>query len=157
MIVTEGGRFGGFGLYLLKGKPVFVYNLLGIEQFRWEGQALAPGKHTIVFDFTYDGPGFGEGWYRRPQGGREGGRDQEDAAQHSLPLDDRRDLRRRCRHAAPRSTTDYQVPFRFTGKLDKVTVDLKDLQLASKDQQLREEKVGAGARLDDHASGISAR
>ena len=62
MIVTEGGRFGGYGLYLLKGKPVFTYNFLDLERFRWEGQeALAPGKHTIVFDFTYDGPGIGKG------------------------------------------------------------------------------------------------
>ena len=57
MIVTEGGAFGGYGLYLLKGKPVFTYNLLALERFRWEGQqALAPGKHTIVFDFKSDGP-----------------------------------------------------------------------------------------------------
>jgi hypothetical protein len=39
MIVTDGGRFGGYGLYLLKGKPVFTYNFLGMERFRWEGQA----------------------------------------------------------------------------------------------------------------------
>ena len=31
MIVTDGGRFGGYGLYLLKGKPVFTWNLLGPE------------------------------------------------------------------------------------------------------------------------------
>jgi hypothetical protein len=56
MIVIEGGRFGGYGLYLLKGKPVFLYNLLDLEWFRWEGQeTLAPGKHTIAFDFTSDG------------------------------------------------------------------------------------------------------
>ena len=62
MIVTEGGRFGGYGFYLLKGKPVFLYNLLALERFRWEGpEVLAPGKHTIVFDFKYDGPGFGKG------------------------------------------------------------------------------------------------
>jgi arylsulfatase len=43
MIVTLGGRFGGYGLYLPKGKPVFVYNLLDLERFRWEGKdALAP-------------------------------------------------------------------------------------------------------------------
>ena len=47
MIVTLGGRFGGYGLYLLKGKPVFIYNLLDLERFRWEGtEALTPGKHT---------------------------------------------------------------------------------------------------------------
>ena len=37
MIVTQGGRFGGYGMYLLKGKPVFCYNLLDLERFRWEG------------------------------------------------------------------------------------------------------------------------
>ena len=62
MVNTLGGRFGGYGLYLLKGKPVFTYNLLDSEKFRWEGpDALAPGKHTIAFDFKYDGPGFGKG------------------------------------------------------------------------------------------------
>ena len=70
MIVTLGGRFGGYGLYLLKGKPVFVYNLLDLKRYRWEagvgardwlGAALKPGKHTIVFDFKYDGPGPGKG------------------------------------------------------------------------------------------------
>ena len=62
MVNTLGGSMGGYGLYLLKGKPVFTYNLLGLERFRWEGpDALAPGKHTIVFDFKYDGPGFGKG------------------------------------------------------------------------------------------------
>jgi hypothetical protein len=62
MIVTEGGRWGGYGLYLLNGKPVFNYNFLILAQLRWEGQEpLASGKHTIVFDFTYDGPGVAKG------------------------------------------------------------------------------------------------
>ena len=62
MIVTQGGRLGGYGLYLLKGKPVFNYNMLILAQFRWEGpDALTPGKHTIEFDFTYDGPGIAKG------------------------------------------------------------------------------------------------
>ena len=68
MIATMGGVFGGYGLYLLKGKPVFVYNLLNLKRTRWEGgvgsadlmgKALEPGKHTIAFEFTYDGPGPG--------------------------------------------------------------------------------------------------
>ena len=62
MLATLGGRFAGYGLYVLKGKPVFTYNFVDLQRFRWEGkEALAPGKHTIVFDFTYDGPGFGKG------------------------------------------------------------------------------------------------
>jgi len=57
MIVTEGGRFGGFGMYLLKSKPVFTWNLLDLKRIRWESpQALSPGKHTIEYDFKYDGP-----------------------------------------------------------------------------------------------------
>ena len=58
-IVTDGGRFGGYGMYLLKGKPVFTWNLLDLNRVRWESpQALSPGKHTIEFDFKYDGLGF---------------------------------------------------------------------------------------------------
>ena len=45
MIVTEGGRLGGYGLYLLKGKPVFDYNMLILAQYRWEGkQPLYAGQ-----------------------------------------------------------------------------------------------------------------
>src|SRR5208282_3711454 len=43
MIVTLGGRFGGYGLYLLKGKPVFDYNLLDLTHYRWEGGPLGRG------------------------------------------------------------------------------------------------------------------
>jgi len=44
-IVSQGGRFGGYGLYLLKGKPVFTWNLLDLKRVKWEGpDALSPGK-----------------------------------------------------------------------------------------------------------------
>jgi arylsulfatase len=53
--------FGGYGFYLLNGKPVFLNNFFDLERFRWEGpEVLAPGRHTVVFDFTYDRPGFGK-------------------------------------------------------------------------------------------------
>ena len=62
VIATVGGRWGGWGLYLLKGKPVFDYNMLTLAQYQWVGpDALTPGKHTIVFDYTYDGPGIAKG------------------------------------------------------------------------------------------------
>ena len=68
MIVTEGGRFGGYGLFLSKGdfgvgrgKVVFLYNLLDLKRTMWEGPELGAGKHTIVFDFKSDGPGLGKG------------------------------------------------------------------------------------------------
>jgi hypothetical protein len=51
MIVTQGGRFGGYGFYLLKSKPVFLYNLVDLNRVRWAGpDALPPGRHTIEFN-----------------------------------------------------------------------------------------------------------
>src|SRR5262249_6207027 len=59
MLVTQGGRFGGYGFYLLKGKPVYTWNLLDLKRGRWESpEPLTTGKHTLVFDFKYDGLGF---------------------------------------------------------------------------------------------------
>jgi arylsulfatase len=136
MLATLGGRFGGYGLYLLKGKPVFLYNFLDLERFRWEGQqVLAPGKHTIVFDFKYDGPGFGKG------------------GTGVLRVDDRDVVTRKVPHTipflmaidetfdvgvdtrTPVDDKDYQVPFRFTGRLDKLTFKLGPTQLSSDDHQ----------------------
>ena len=60
MILTSGGRFAGYGFYLLKGKPVFLWNLIDLKRIKWEGpEALAPGKHILEFDFKYDGLGVG--------------------------------------------------------------------------------------------------
>ena len=61
MIVTNGGRWGGYGFYLLNGKPVFLYNYMILAEYRWEGPVLGAGAHTLVFDFTYNGPGVGKG------------------------------------------------------------------------------------------------
>ena len=46
MIVTDGGRFGGYGLYLLKGKPVFTWNLLDLKRVRWEGAGRAGARQA---------------------------------------------------------------------------------------------------------------
>ena len=132
MIVTEGGRFGGYGLYVLKGKPVFVYNFLDLERFRWEGQqALTPGKHTLTFDFKYDGPGFGRG------------------GTGSLKVDNNEVATKQMAHTIPflmaidetfdvgvdtRTPVDdkhYRVPFPFTGTIHKLTIKLEPEQLPS--------------------------
>src|ERR1700746_2897193 len=145
MIVTQGGRFGGYGLYLLKGKPVFVYNFLDLERFRWEGQdSLAPGRHTIVFDFKYDGPGFGKGGT-----GVLKADDKEVATSkvpHTVPflmtIDETFDVGIDSR--TPVDDKDYQVPFRFTGKLDKLTLKLAPVQLTSEEHQvIRHARAGA--------------
>ena len=60
MLITQGGRFGGYGFYLLKGKPVFLWNLVDLKRIRWEGaEALSPGKHVLEFDFTLRRPRHG--------------------------------------------------------------------------------------------------
>ena len=137
MIVTLGGRFGGYGLYLLKGKPVFLYNFVDLERFRWEGQqALSPGKHTIAFEFTYDGPGFGKGGtgVLRVDGSDVAARKIPHTVPFLFTIDETFDVGVDTR--TPIDDNDYQVPFRFTGKLDKLTFKLGPEQLTSDDQRV---------------------
>ncbi len=134
MIVTLGGRFGGYGLYLLAGKPVFLYNLLDLERFRWEApQALAPGKHTIVFEFTYDGPGVGKGGTGVL--GVDGTEVVNQSVPHTIPflmtLDETFDIG--CDTRTPVDDTDYQAPFTFNGTINKLTYELGPEQLTQAD------------------------
>jgi arylsulfatase len=125
MIVTDGGRFGGYGLYLLKGKPVFTYNLLALERFRWEGaEPLAPGKHTLVFDFKYDGPGAGKGGtgVLTVDGKEVANQKVPHTTPFILTIDETFDVGSDTR--TPVDDKDYQVPFDLTGKVEKVTVQL---------------------------------
>jgi arylsulfatase A-like enzyme len=149
MIVTLGGRFGGYGLYLLKGKPVFDYNLLDLKHYRWEGgplgrgllaDALKPGKHTIVFDFKYDGPGPGKGGTGVfTVDGNEIARKKMD---HTIPLlmsiDETFDVGSDTRTAV---NDDYKLPFRFTGTIDKLTFNLGPEQLTDADKKAIAEKM----------------
>jgi arylsulfatase A-like enzyme len=136
MLVTDGGRFSGYGFYLLKGVPVLTWNLLQLEKVKWQGkEALAPGKHTLEFDWKYDGPGLGKGgtgtlkvdgqvvdtkpmpkslpvgigWVETFNVGIDTG----------TPVDE-----------------DYQVPFPFTGKLDKLTVKLGPEELTDAEREM---------------------
>jgi arylsulfatase len=142
MLNTLGGRFGGYGLYLLKGKPVFAYNLLGVEHFRWEGNdALAPGKHTVLFDFKYDGPGFGKGGTGALSvDGKEVARK---TIPHTIPvlmtIDESFDVGVDTRTGV--DDHDYQPPFRFTGKLDKLTIKLVPPKMTAEEQKMLQQKT----------------
>jgi arylsulfatase len=62
VVLTQGGRFGGWCLYFDGGRPVYTYNFLGLERFTVEAQEqVSPGAHTLVLDFDYDGTGLGKG------------------------------------------------------------------------------------------------
>ena len=145
MIVTQGGRFGGYGFYVLKGKPVFLYNFVDLQRTRWEGaDALAPGKHTLEFDFKYDGLGMGTLAFNNVSGIGRGGTgvlkvDGKEVArqtmEHSIPLimqwDENFDIG--ADTGTPVDDKDYQVPFKFTGKLDKLTLKIDRPKLSPAD------------------------
>jgi arylsulfatase len=151
MIVTQGGRFGGYGFYVLKGKPVFVWNLVDLKRVRWEGPDLvSPGKHTLEFDFKYDGLGMGTLAFNNISGIGRGGTGvlkvdgKEVATQQmdrTLPLilqwDENFDVG--ADTGTPVDDQDYQVPFKFTGTLDKLTLTINRPQLTPADvKQLTE-------------------
>jgi arylsulfatase len=136
MLNTNGGRFGGYGFYLLKGKPVFLWNLVGLKRERWEShEALSPGKHTLEFDFKYDGLGFATLAFNNLSGiGRSGtGTLKVDGKpvttqkmERTIPIilqwDETFDVG--ADTGTPVDDQDYQVPFRFTGKLNKLTLSI---------------------------------
>ena len=136
MIVTEGGRWGGYGLYILKGKPTFSYNMLMLLTPRWQGDGppLTAGKHTIEFDFKIFGPGIA-------QGGtgvlKVDGKDVRTLSipktiPFILPPGETFDVGIDTRTGV--NDQDYQVPFRFNGKIDKLTVRLQPTQLVAAEQ-----------------------
>src|SRR5215475_5284617 len=147
MIVTQGGRFGGYGFYVLKGKPVFLYNFLDLQRTRWEGpDALPPGKHTLEFDFKYDGLGVGTLAFNNVSGIGQGGIgvlkvDGKEVArqtmQHTIPLimqwDENFDIG--ADTGTPVDDRDYQVPFRFTGRLNKLTLSIDRPKLTPEEEQ----------------------
>jgi arylsulfatase len=62
VILAQGGRFGGWSLYLKDGKPAYCYNFLGLQRFTVSSpQAVAAGRTTIRMIFDYDGGGLGKG------------------------------------------------------------------------------------------------
>jgi hypothetical protein len=148
MINTNGGRFGGYGFYLLKGKPVFLWNLVGLKRMRWEApEALSPGKHAVEFDFKYDGLGLATLAFNNLSGiGRSGtgvlkvdGKEVvTQKMERTLPLilqwDETFDIG--ADTGTPVDDKDYQVPFKFTGKINKLTIKVDRPQLTPADEKL---------------------
>jgi arylsulfatase len=137
MLVTDGGRFAGYGFYLLKGRPVFTWNLLQLERVKWQGnEALGPGRHVLEFDWDYDGPGLGKG------------------GTGTLKVDGRVVDRRRMPKSlpigigwvetfnvgidtgTPVDDADYRVPFPFTGKIHKLTMKLGPEELTPAEREM---------------------
>lgn len=123
MIVTHGGLEGGYGLYLRDGKPTFVYNFLSVDRITFVGsKPLDKGKTTLVVDFKYDGGGMGKGGSIKVSANgetlAEGRLEKTVPVQFSLGegLDIGMDT------GSPIDFT-YKMPFPFSGRIEKVTVE----------------------------------
>ena len=144
VIVASGGRFGGYGFYLLDSKPVFLWNLVDMQRIRWEGPALAPGKHTIEFDFQYDGLGAGTLAFNNMSGIGQGGTG-------TLKVDGKVVATQRMEKTLPMilqwdesfdigedtltgvNDADYKPPFKLTAKLEKLTLEIDRPRLSDAD------------------------
>jgi arylsulfatase len=142
VLATQGGRFNGWGLYVKDGKPVFHYNLVGVQRWSFAAKdALAPGRHLVMADFKYDGGGLGRG------GTLTLSVDGAPVAQGRIDrtyafrvsLDETFDV---GEDTGTPVSEDYAVPFKFTGTLDRVVVRLADAPLTAEDEaQLRRARV----------------
>jgi len=146
MLITQGGRFAGYGFYVLKGKPVFLWNLLDLKRERWEGPELRPGKRVLEFDFKYDGLGMGTLMFNSFSGIGRGGTgtlkvDGEAVAtqkmERTLPLilqwDENLDIGSDTLTGV--NDADYQPPFKFTGKINKITLTIDRPKLTPEDEK----------------------
>ena len=156
MLITQGGRFGGYGFYLVKSKPVFTWNLVDLKRVRWEGPELAPGKHQLEFDFKYDGLGaatmaFGSFSGLGASGTGvlkvDGNAVATEKMEHTIPLilqwDESLDIGSDT--GTPVNDDDYSTPFAFTGKLDKISLNIDRPKLSPDDiKRLQEAARAAG-------------
>ncbi len=152
VVVTQGGLSAGYALLFRGGKPIFHYNLANVAHYDIAAKdALAPGKHTVVVDFTYDGGGIGKG------------------GTGTLNVDGKQVAQGRIDHTMPGRFSfdetfdvgedtgtpvglDYDVPFKFTGTLEKVVVDLKPQDATTKaavEKTAREEAVERALQAAD--------
>lgn len=132
VLLAQSGCFGGWSLYLKDGKPTYTYNFLGMQKFTIASpKAIAAGPATITYDFTYDGGGPGKGGTGtisvNGEKVAEGRIDHTQAFMFSADegVDVGADL-------ATAVTDDYQVPFKFSGKINKITVATKPVSAAQK-------------------------
>jgi arylsulfatase len=137
VILAQAGRFGGWSLYLKDGKPTYTYNFLGLRRFTIAAKNPVPaGKATIRFEFAYDGGGYGKGGVG------------------TIFVNDKKVAEGRIEHTQPfvysadegadvgedgetPVVEDYGIPapYIFTGKIDKVTIDLKEMKAADKAEE----------------------
>jgi arylsulfatase A-like enzyme len=160
MILTSGGRFAGYGFYLLQGKPVFLWNLLDLERVKWQGpEALPAGHHKVEFDFKYDGIGVGTLEFNNFSGLAQPGTG-------TLKVDGKEVVTKRMPKTLPMilqwdesfdigsdtltgvNDADYRPPFPLTAKLNKLTIKVDRPQLSPADIQKLQAAMTEKAKSD---------
>ena len=134
VILTHGGFSAGYALFFRNGSPIFHYNRANINHYEIAApNALAPGKHTVVFDFNYDG-GFGKGGMGTLiVDGRQLAQGRIDATMpFRFSLDETFDI---GEDTGTPVSGDYDVPFKFTGAIEKVVVSLGKRKLSPADMR----------------------
>ena len=143
VLVTQGGRFAGWGLFLMDGRPEFAYAFSQQPQHKYRiisSEKLAPGKHTIKFDFQYDGPGFGKSGTGTLS--VDGQQTAQGKIERTIPLrfsaDETFDI---GEDTGTPVVEDYEakMPFKFTGDLMKVVIELGKSGLTASDEKILEE------------------
>jgi arylsulfatase A-like enzyme len=143
VILAQAGRFGGWSLYLKDGKPTYTYNFLGLQRYTVAAkQALPAGKGTIRFEFAYDGGGIGKGGvgtiFFNGKSIATGRIDRTQCCVFSA--DEGADVG--ADEGTP-VTEAYKVPFKFTGKIAAVTIELKEMKKADRDDAAQARKAAA--------------
>ena len=145
VILSQAGRFGGWSLYLKNGIPVYTYNFLGLKSFTINASTSVPaGKATMRFEFTYDGGGLGKGGtgviFVNGVKVAEGRIEITEAIVFSA--DEGADV---GEDGETPVTEEYGIPapYSFTGKIEKVTIDLKGITTA--DKAMIDKAAGEGA------------
>jgi arylsulfatase A-like enzyme len=160
MILTSGGRFAGYGFYLLQGKPVFLWNMVDLERIKWEGpDALTPGQHTVEFDFKYEGTGVQTLEYNNFSGLAQPGTG-------TLKVDGKTVDTKRMAKTLPMilqwdesfdigsdtltgvNDADYKPPFPLTAKFNKLTIKVDRPQLSPADIKKLQAAMREKAKAD---------
>ena len=145
LLMTQGGRFAGLGLYVREGRPVFHYNLCGVERYTVAGaDKLTPGRHVITVDFNYDGGGVGKGGEATltVDGKKVASEKLLRTIGYRMSLDETLDI---GEDTGTPVSEDYHVPFKFTGKLEKVTIHIAEEKLTEAQLQEYRENRAKGA------------
>jgi len=134
VILAQGGRFGGWSLYLKDGKPAYTYNFLGLKSFTIAAKKAVPaGKATIRLEFAYDGGGLAKGGIGTIF--VNGNKVAEGRIERTQPMifsaDEGADV---GEDGETPVTESYGIkaPYKFTGAIGKVTVDVKEIGVADK-------------------------